>query len=256
MFGSWRRHFVVHSAHKAVGVSLAPIDMQAGHATAGGEPCQVEPQALCVCLITGPGDDQSALLAEILAEHLESVDSKPFGLVRCRMLDNWATLGDLAECRCAVLFLDRQLPAEWLAAVAHHARCGGGLIGLRAAQGGWLRPGARGSHLFGAECLGRQASSRKPVVQVAEAAKLHPAVAGFRPFTAGGDLVETRILDAEAVLVGSVPGDSEAVAWTRCCQAGRGFCTTLGHPPDFRQSSFLRLITNAVFWTCNDDFRS
>lgn len=253
MFGTWRRHLVVHSAHKAVGVSLAPVEVQSGRATGGGESRALDAPTFRVCLITGPGDDQSALSAKILAEHLESAVSRPLHPVCCRIMDNWAALEDSVECHCAVFFLDRPLPAECLATAAQHVRSGGGLIALRVADGDWLRPGAKGCDLLGAECLGRHPSSRKPFVQVAAAARRHPAVAGVRPFTSGGDLVRTRILNAEAVLVASVPGARDTVAWAYRYGAGRGFCTTLGHPADFRQSSFLRLLTNAIVWTGNDD---
>jgi type 1 glutamine amidotransferase len=39
------------------------------------------------------------------------------------------------------------------------------------------------------------------------------------------------------------------VAWVRLHRGGRVFYTSLGHPDDFRQPSFLRLLVNAIFWT-------
>ena len=88
-------------------------------------------------------------------------------------------------------------------------------------------------------------------MEIAPASTRHPIVGGVRPFTAGDGLARTRLLtaDAEVLLTGWVPGAREAVAWTYSYQAHRGFCTTLGHPADFRQPSFLRLLANAIFWT-------
>lgn len=253
MFAARRRHFVVHSAHKTVGVSLASLDLEAGRETFGEELCPAEQPTLRVCLVTGPGDDQATFSAEILTEYLRSVRAGPWDPICCRTSDDWADLGDLAACHCAVLFLDRQLPAEWLAVAADRAQAGGGLIGLRAAHGPWLCPATRGSVLFGAECLGRHINSSKPAVRIAPAAALHPTVAGVRPFVAAGDLAVVRTLGAEAVLVGSALDRDEKVAWVCRCGAGRGFCTTLGHPADFRQGSFLRLLANAVAWTSKGD---
>jgi type 1 glutamine amidotransferase len=31
------------------------------------------------------------------------------------------------------------------------------------------------------------------------------------------------------------------------------FYTSLGHPDDFKDESFVRLLTNAVFWTAKKD---
>lgn len=255
MLGTWQRHFVVHSAHKTVGVSLVPIDVETDFETHGEEASPLQQQTLRIGLVTPRTDGQSAFSAEILAEYLESVHFGAFGQICCQVLDDWADLDDLAECHGAVVFLGTELPAEWLAAAAQHAGCGAGLIGLRAADSAWLRPAAPGSHLFGAECAGCHPNPGETAVHVAEPARMHPTVAGVRPFTTGERLVKTRILDAEPVLVGSVPGASEAVAWTRRCGAGRGFCTTLGYPADFRQPSFLRLLANAISWTCRGDVR-
>ena len=194
MFAARRRHFVVHSAHKTVGVSLASLDLEAGRETFGEELCPAEQPTLRVCLVTGPGDDQATFSAEILTEYLRSVRAGPWDPICCRTSDDWADLGDLAACHCAVLFLDRQLPAEWLAVAADRAQAGGGLIGLRAAHGPWLCPATRGSVLFGAECLGRHINSSKPAVRIAPAAALHPTVAGVRPFVAAGDLAVVRTL--------------------------------------------------------------
>ena len=41
----------------------------------------------------------------------------------------------------------------------------------------------------------------------------------------------------------------QPVAWTKRYEGGRVFCTTLGLDDDFREPSFLRLISNAVHWT-------
>ena len=38
------------------------------------------------------------------------------------------------------------------------------------------------------------------------------------------------------------------VAWATRHAGGRVFCTTLGLDDDFREPSFLRLISNAVHW--------
>ncbi|MBC8235485.1 ThuA domain-containing protein [bacterium] len=40
----------------------------------------------------------------------------------------------------------------------------------------------------------------------------------------------------------------EPVAFTSTYQGGRVFYTSLGHPDDFNNDSFCKLLVNAVFW--------
>ena len=55
--------------------------------------------------------------------------------------------------------------------------------------------------------------------------------------------------DVEVLLTGSIPEHTEPIAWTRSYKGGRVFYTSLGHPKDFEEKSYLQLITNAIVWT-------
>jgi type 1 glutamine amidotransferase len=57
--------------------------------------------------------------------------------------------------------------------------------------------------------------------------------------------------DVEVLLTGSIPGHTEPVAWTHPHQGGRVFYTSLGHPKDFADENFVRLLVNALFWTAH-----
>jgi type 1 glutamine amidotransferase len=54
------------------------------------------------------------------------------------------------------------------------------------------------------------------------------------------------------LLLGSHSGqNSEPVAWTNIPRAGRGrvFYTSLGHPADFENPAFRKLLLNGICWT-------
>ena len=91
-----------------------------------------------------------------------------------------------------------------------------------------------------------------PVTQVAvlDNARSHPILAGVELFQSVGSLYKNTGLaaDSEVLLTGSIPGHTEPIAWTRIHSGGRVFYTSLGHPQDFKNASFLRLLTNALFW--------
>ena len=138
-----------------------------------------------------------------------------------------------------------------------YCRGGGSLVALRAMQAeipGWSD--------FTEEVLGgRQPAGRKCgllEVQQSEGAWHHPVVQGIETMIAEGEVYcgprfspdTTVLLTAGCSHGWHGPGQRmRPVAWTARHQGGRVFCTTLGLDDDFREPSFLRLISNAVHWT-------
>jgi type 1 glutamine amidotransferase len=50
-------------------------------------------------------------------------------------------------------------------------------------------------------------------------------------------------------LTGTAGQKTEPIAWTRMCGSSRVFYTSLGHPADFEQPQFRRLLVNAIRWS-------
>ena len=84
----------------------------------------------------------------------------------------------------------------------------------------------------------------------AEGAAEHPVLADVMAFEAAGSLYRNTPLaeDTTPLLTGSTDEHTEPVAWTHVHRGGRIFYTSLGHPRDFWELDFLRLIENAVMW--------
>ncbi len=84
---------------------------------------------------------------------------------------------------------------------------------------------------------------------------MHPILSGVElPFTSNGSLYKASPLSktTEALLMGAIPNQSpEPVAWTNVYKNGRVFYTSLGHPDDFANPQFRKLLINAVFWAMN-----
>ncbi len=139
------------------------------------------------------------------------------------------------------------------------------LIGLRTASHAFdTRGKAPNGHVewrnFDHEVLGGNYHGhygRGPVTTVTAAAgaKGHPILAGVRmPFASIGSLYEVRPLSrsAKRLLSGTIPNkEPEPVAWTNTYKKSRVFYTSLGHPDDFENPQFRRLLINAVFWAMN-----
>jgi type 1 glutamine amidotransferase/nicotinamidase-related amidase len=84
------------------------------------------------------------------------------------------------------------------------------------------------------------------------AADGHPILQGVAlSFESRGSLYKTSPLQAsaEVLLTGSIPGATpEPAAWTRRFGESRVFYTSLGHPDDFQNPNFQKLLANAVVW--------
>ena len=139
------------------------------------------------------------------------------------------------------------------------------LIGLRTASHAFdTRGKAPDGHVewrkFDPEVLGgnyhgHYGSGPKCTVTIAAGAASHPILAGVRmPFASIGSLYEVRPLSrsTKRLLIGAIPNQKpEPVAWTNTYKKSRVFYTSLGHPDDFKNPQFRRLLINAVFWAMN-----
>jgi len=109
--------------------------------------------------------------------------------------------------------------------------------------------------VLGGHYTGHHANELKPKVTTAKGAESHPTMAGVQTlFTGQGSLYKTGPLgaSARALLLGEIAGHPvEPVAWVNLVGSSRVFYTSLGHPGDFDNTAFRRLLRNAVFWAMN-----
>lgn len=96
-----------------------------------------------------------------------------------------------------------------------------------------------------------------PQTVTAEASNLnHPVLEGVSDFVSKYSLYKTSPIasDAELLLVGTTPEGQEPIAWTREYNDGRLVYIALGGVQDWKNPTFVRLVTNALFWTA--DFKA
>jgi putative heme-binding domain-containing protein len=114
--------------------------------------------------------------------------------------------------------------------------------------------------VLGGHYTGHHANELLPTVTVAKGAEGHPILSGVStPFHGHGSLYKTSPLAAStrALLMGQISNaqgsspPAEPVAWVNLIGSTKVFYTSLGHPGDFDDSSFRRLLRNAVFWALN-----
>jgi nicotinamidase-related amidase len=86
----------------------------------------------------------------------------------------------------------------------------------------------------------------------ADQAAGHPILAGVKPavWHSTGSLYYTAPLakDATLLMTGSIEDRTEPVTWIRRYNKSRVFYSALGHPEDFQEPQFRRLLVNAIAW--------
>ena len=181
------------------------------------------------------------------------------GEFKCVFLERRGTndipgLEALARADLLILFTRRAtLPPAQLQQFKDYFDSGRPVIGLRTASHAfqnWLDF----DHLvLGGNYHGHHGNELVATASVNPAAGLHPILQGVATnFITGGSLYRNAPLGSNAMvlLLGAVPGKpAEPVAWTYSYRGARVFYTSLGHPKDFEEPSFHRLLSNAVAWT-------
>jgi len=109
--------------------------------------------------------------------------------------------------------------------------------------------------VLGGHYTGHHGASPKTSLSVAPGADAHPILRGVdvSKFEGNGSLYKVSPLSetASPLLIGAIPGAaSEPVAWTRSYgpKNARIFFTSLGHPDDFNNPEFRRLLRNGIQW--------
>ena len=158
----------------------------------------------------------------------------------------------------------RALKPAQLDLIRAHLKAGRPLVGIRTASHAFDAGGKppKGSanwkefdgNVLGGHYHGHHGAKHKTKVTIAEGAKEHPILRSVRDFPRPGSLYKTRPLakTATPLLMGAIHNaEAEPVAWTNTCGKARIFYTSLGHLGDFEDPNFVRMLTNAVFWTMN-----
>ncbi|MBL8760052.1 MAG: ThuA domain-containing protein, partial [Phycisphaerae bacterium] len=168
-------------------------------------------------------------------------------------------------------------PAEQLAPLERYLKRSGGIVALRTSTHAFAYDAASplsswnsfGPRVLGAPWIYHYGHDSSTAVDIDQANHDHQLLRGVAPFTSrswlyclnppstptlgtfpptgASVLLRGKSLDQS----GAAPADRpiEPVAWTLENEwCGRVFTTTLGHPDDFKNEGFVRLLGNAIGW--------
>lgn len=154
----------------------------------------------------------------------------------------------------AILFIRRMtLSEDELSRIRKYAQSGKPLIGIRTASHAFENWKEFDHEVLGGNYHNHYGNKFAATARINPEQAQHPILKGVaKEFITGGSLYKTSPLatNTTVLLIGSIPDQSpEPVAWTHHYKGARVFYTSLGHPKDFEDSSFRRMLVNAIFWT-------
>jgi putative heme-binding domain-containing protein len=161
-------------------------------------------------------------------------------------------LEQLDHCDVAVFFTRRlKIDGKQLEMVKKYATSGKPIVAIRTASHGFQNWLAMDKEVLGGDYQNHYGHDQKTSLKLTEAGEKHPVLSGVKPFPATGGLYKNPNVakDVTVLMMGSIPDHTEPVTWVREYKGGRVFYTSLGHPDDFKDPNFVRMLTNAVFWT-------
>lgn len=181
----------------------------------------------------------------------------------------------LKEADLAVLYLRfRELPEEQLQPILNYVESGKPIVAFRTSTHAFRYPAGHpreelndkfGIDILGAPWIHHFGHSSSTDVSMAWGAEQHPIVQGISPFfhvrswlyhILPYPLAGARILLNGHTVDPELDDDKRKhaprvhpVAWTRTNEwGGKVFMTTMGHPEDFDNVSFRKLVNNSIVW--------
>ncbi|MBI3839262.1 MAG: alpha/beta hydrolase fold domain-containing protein [Planctomycetia bacterium] len=211
-------------------------------------------QPLKVCLVSGSleykSNESLAAFQQYLEANYRAKCSRAF--VEGTDEEHLPGLENLADCDVMLLFTRRlKLSGEQLERLKNYCQSGKPIVGVRTASHAiqtWLD---LDKEVLGGNYHNHYGAGPETDIKIVDSAKSHPILAGVKPFRSAGSLYknEGHAIDIDVLMTGAIPEHTEPIAWTRIYKGGRIFYTSLGHPQDFNEESFRRMLVNALFWT-------
>ncbi len=159
----------------------------------------------------------------------------------------------------------RALPTKKMDRIRKYVADGKAVVGIRTASHAFSLNGKKPPEgcatwetfdpdVFGGHYTGHHGAGPKVVVEADKGAGEHPILSGvaLAELVGNGSLYKVGPLakSAKPLAIGSIPGQQrEPILWTHATEAGgRVVYTSLGHPDDFKEPAFNRLLANAIHW--------
>ncbi len=214
---------------------------------------------LRVALVSGSFEYKSDASLAALKKHLEANYSVECVLISAKSDKDAALAGieQLEKCDVAVFFTRRlQIEGSALDAVKKYVASKKPIVGIRTASHGFQKWLEMDKDVLGGDYKGHFGAGVADV-KVIDKQKDHAILKGVSAFKTNGSLYKNPAVaaDVTVLLQGFMGKESEPVAWTREKDGRRVFYTSLGHPDDFKDENFIRLLVNGLAWATKTELK-
>ncbi len=213
------------------------------------------------------GDDEyrtEKTLPEFARKELEPLGIRcTFAIADPKTPNEFPAVEALDDASLLVVSVRRRAPSsKAMATIRRYIESGRPVIGIRTAchafdTRGKIPPGHTDWRTFDPDVLGghytgHHGNGLQPVVTPAPSGTSSPLLLGIEtPFRGHGSLYKVSPLarTTTPLLMGKIEGEpAEPVAWINRKGGARVFYTSLGHPDDFQEPAFRRLLLNGISW--------
>jgi putative heme-binding domain-containing protein len=209
---------------------------------------------LKVCLVSGSieynSDESLGKFQKYLEDHYNAECTRAF-----RKSDNdLPGLDQLDDCDVMLLFTRRlTISGDQLARIKRYCEAGKPVVAVRTASHAFQTWLGLDREVLGGDYQGHYGAGPAVEIHASQDGQRHPILNGVSLIKSVGSLYKNPQIarGTEILLTGNIPGHSEPIAWTRVHAGGRVFYTSLGHPEDFADDNFKRMLANALFWCAN-----
>jgi type 1 glutamine amidotransferase len=216
---------------------------------------------LKVCLISGSIEYKSNESLAAFQKYLESRYNARCtqAFIQGKDIEHLPGLENLDNSDVMVLFTRRlEIEGPELEKIKAYCESGKPVVGIRTASHAlqnWL---ALDKEVLGGNYKGHYDGDLTTEVALVAEQKGNPLLIGVTPFRSVGSLYKNKGIASDCVVLmtGTSPEATEPVTWTRTHHGGRVFYTSLGHPQDFQEESFRRLLANGIFWAASREPQS
>jgi type 1 glutamine amidotransferase len=213
---------------------------------------------LKVCLVSGSleykSNESLAEFQKYLESHYNARCTQAF--IQGKDIEHLSGLENLDDSDVMLLFTRRlKIEGPELEKIKAYCQSGKPVVGVRTASHAlqnWL---ALDKEVLGGNYEGHYDGDLATDVSLVAEQKDNPLLIGVTPFRSLGSLYKNKGIASDCVVLmtGTSPEATEPITWTRTHNGGRVFYTSLGHPQDFQEESFRRLLANGIFWAAGRD---
>jgi type 1 glutamine amidotransferase/nicotinamidase-related amidase len=211
---------------------------------------------LKVCLISGAEEYESDRTLTDFKEQVEARFPVSCTLLKAKGISDLPGLEALESCDVLLIFARRlTLPDDQMKFLKKYVSSKKPIVGIRTASHAFQNWLDFDKLVLGGNYQGHYSNEKSQRSKATESGKSHPIMKGVGMIASRGSLYKTSPVasDATVLLTSSSPEATEPAAWVREADGRRVFYTEFGAQGDFENQTFVRMLSNALFWAAGRD---